>query len=349
MHNPALDILKMYCTCAQSAVSWPVLAAKTLSSEPSELCADDTLPPLQPAALQSNSDHKPEPDTLALRRRQSFNFGDNRLGPTAPSDAKSRAPFGRPPGDPSTQLSTSSSAAPASAAVTAVPARPLHRTAMARSSAQALAEQASPGAASKLPQPAQKPELKRAVVQKKGISIGPLPKTNAQGQTTLPATSHGEQSLRKPKVGGDSAQVQRQDSSLAQLVEKYKTDSAARKQANNEVTLERINSMAAGLQHAASGRITSTSRASPSVHKQVIDAAPAVASSSRRHSPMQAQVASAPKPQLGKAAHSARPLQAGREMSVKSIAKGKQSVKRTATASGSKYHEGTRNSSDSDD
>jgi len=312
------------------------------------LCAGDILPPLQPAALQSNSDHKLEPDTSALRRRQSFNFGDNRLGPKVPSDATAKAPLRRHPGDPATQQSTAAAAAPTSAAVTTVPAKPLHRTAMARSSAEAPAGQPSSGAASKRPQPAQKPELRTAAVQKKGISASPLPKTNANSQTTVPARSPGEQSLCKPEVGGDSAQVQRQGSSLAQLVEKYKSDSAARKHAHNEVTLERINSLAAGLQHAASGRITSTSISSPSVHKQVIDAAPAVASSSGRHSPVQAQVASAPKPQLGKAAHSAGPLQGYRDKSVKSTAKGKQSVKRTAAASGSKFHEGTQSSSDFD-
>ena len=198
--------------------------------------------------------------------------------------------------------------------------------------------------AAKLAQPAQKQKLKTAVVQKTAASSGGKPKPDSKAQTTLPAKSFGGQSGQRKPIGGELRQAQRQGSSLAQLVEKYKTDSAARKQVHNEVTLERISSLAAGLQHAVSGRPgEARSRAPSSVPKQAADATAALASSSRTHSAMQEKVAAAAKPEVAKAVN--------REKSMKSTAKGKAPMKNTAGASGARFYKknkGTRNGSSSD-
>lgn len=206
--------------------------------------------------------------------------------------------------------------------------------------------------AAKLAQPAQKQKLKTAIVQKTAASSGGKPKPDSKAQTTLPAKSSGGQSVQRTPIGGGAMRAQRQGSSLAQLVEKYKTDSAARKQVHNEVTLERINSLAAGLQHAASGRPSETrSRAPSSVPKQAAGAPAALASSSRTRSATQDKVAAGAKPEAVKAANVARPLQVNKDKSMKSTVKGKAPMKHTAGASGARLHknnEGTQSMSSSD-
>ena len=55
------------------------------------LQAQEGVPQVEPI------DMGPEVEGRGLRRRQSFNFGDNRLGPAVLADATRAAP-GRPPG-----------------------------------------------------------------------------------------------------------------------------------------------------------------------------------------------------------------------------------------------------------
>jgi len=314
--------------------------------------AGDVLLPVQSAAAQLDSDQKPELDSSTLRRRQSFNFADSRLGPLLPTEAGS-APRGQPSGAPHHHSShTAATVPPVPATREAATAGPPRKVVTAQLPAPAPGLQ--PGVAAKLAQPAQKQKLKTAVVQKTGASSGGKPKPDSKAQTTLPAKSFGGQSVQRTPTGGEATRAQRQGSSLAQLVEKYKTDSAARKQVHNEVTLERINSLAAGLQHAASGKLSDTRfRAPSSVQKQATDATAAIASSSRTHSPTQDKVAAGAKPEAAKTANVARPLQVNRDKSMKYTAKGKASMKHTAGASGARLHKNnqstpSRSSSDSD-
>ena len=311
--------------------------------------AGDVLP-VQSAAPQLNSDQKPELASSALRRRQSFNFADSRLGSLLPTEAGS-APREQPSGNPHNHPSTTA------AAVHPVPARQEGATAgpprkVITAQILALAPGLQPKVAAKLAQPAQKQKLKTAVVQKTGVSSGGKPKPDSKAQSMHPAKSVGGKPVQRTPIGGEATRAQRQGSSLAQLVEKYKTDSAARKQVHNEVTLERISSLAAGLQHAVSGRPSDArSRAPSSVPKQATDATAPLASNSRTHSAMQGKVAAGGKPEAAMAANVARPLQVNREKSMKSTAKGKAPTKNTAGASGARFHKknkGTRSSSSSD-
>ncbi len=311
--------------------------------------AGDVLLPVQSAAPQLNSAQKPELDSSTLRRRQSFNFADSRLGQLPPTEA-GLAKRGQLSGDPHHHSSSTAASIPSvSATQEAATAGPPRKVVTAQIPAPAPGLQ--PGVAAKLAQPAQKQKLKTAVVQKTGVSSGGKPKPDSKAQTTHPAKSFGGQSVQRTPIGGEATRAQRQGSSLAQLVEKYKTDSAARKQVHNEVTLERINSLAAGLQHAASGKPSDTrSRAPSSVQKQAADATAALASS-RTHLATQDKVAAGAKPEAAKAANVARPLQVNRDKSVKATAKGKAPMKHTAGASGARFHKnnkGTQSSTSSD-
>jgi len=308
--------------------------------------AGDVLP-VQSAAPQPDSDQKPDLASSTLRRRQSFNFADSRLGSLVPTEAGS-APREQPSGNPHNHSSTTAAAvAPVPARQEAATAGPPRKVVTAQILAPPPGLQ--PSVAAKLAQPAQKQKLKTAVVQKTGVSSGGKPKPDSKAQSMRPAKSVGRQSVQRTPIGGEATRAQRQGSSLAQLVEKYKTDSAARKQVHNEVTLERISSLAAGLQHAVSGRPSEArSRAPSSVPKQAADATAALTSSSRTHSAMQDKVAAGAKPE---AANAARPLQVNREKSMKSTAKGKAPMKNTAGASGARFHKknkGTRSSLSSD-
>ena len=306
---------------------------------------------LQSAAQQPDSDQQPDLASSTLRRRQSFNFADSRLGPLLSTEAGSM-PWQQPSENPDHRPSTTAATIPpVTARQEAATAGPPRMVVTAQIPAPAPGLQ--PGLAAKLAQPAQKQKLKTAVVQKMGVSSGGKPKRDfTKAQTTLPAKPFGGQSVQRTPIGGEATRAQRQGSSLAQLVEKYKTDSAARKQVHNEVTLERINSLAAGLQHAASGRPgDAKSSATSSVPKQGADATAALASSSRAHSAMQDKVAAGAKPEAAKAANIARPLEVNRDKSMKTTAKGKAPMKHTIGASGARFHKnnkGTRGSSPSD-
>ena len=309
--------------------------------------AGELLLPVQSAAPQLDSDQKPELASSTLRRRQSFNFANSRLGSLLPAEA-GLAQRGQLSGDPNHHSSTTAvTVPPVPARQESATAGPPRKVAMAQIPAPVPGLQ--PAVAAKLAQPAQKQKLKTAVMQKTAASSVSKPKPDLKAQTTLPAKSVGGQSVQRTPIGGEATRAQRQGSSLTQLVEKYKTDSAARKQVHNEVTLERINSLAAGRQQAASGRPSGASfRAPSSVPKQAAGPLAAFASNSRTHSATQDKVAAGAKPE---AANAARPLQVDSKKSMKSTAKGKASLKSTAGASGARFHKkntGTRSSSSSD-
>lgn len=259
---------------------------------------------IQSAAPQPTPDQKPKSNSLTLRRRQSFNSGDNRAGPLVPSEA-GWAPSGRPPGAPTTQHDLPSTG-PAPAAK-AAPEQTQHRT-----GGGPPLHRAAP----KLPQPAGEFDLRgpSAVQKKIGTGLaGGSSKSSAKAQTTAPAKSSGTpslqrtagsgepaqaikpsgaQSLQRAAIAKESGQAKRQGSSPAQLVDKYKRDAAARKQRQGEVTLERITSLAAGLQHAASGSSSATdARAASSANKPRMHDLAVVTSSSSRRSPVKGKAA----------------------------------------------------------
>ncbi len=307
--------------------------------------AGDLLRPVQSAAPQPDSDQKPELVSSTLRRRQSFNFAGSRLGSLLSTKAAQRQ---QPSEDPHHHSSTTAATIPpVPARQEAATAGPPRKVVTAQIPAPVPGLQ--PGVAAKLAQPVQKPKLKTAVVQKTAASSGGRPKPDSKAQTTHPAKSFGGQFVQRTPIGGELTRAQRQGSSLMQLVEKYKIDSAARKQVHNEVTLERINSLAAELQHAGSGRPSDTrSRAPSSVPMQAADTNAALASSSRTHSAMQDKFAAGARPEAAKVARS---LQVNKEKSVKNSGKGKARMKHTAGAFGArlyKNNEGTRSSSSSD-
>ncbi|KAL0020772.1 hypothetical protein WJX77_012245 [Trebouxia sp. C0004] len=306
--------------------------------------------PVQSAEPQVDSDQKPELASSTSRRRQSFNFADSRLRSLMPTEA-GWAQRGQPSGDPKHHSSTTAATSPP------VPARQEAATAgppckVVTVQLPAPAPGLQPGGAAKLAQPALKQKLKTAVVHKTNASSDGKPKPDSKAQTALPTKSSSGQSGQRKPLSGELGQAQRQGSSLAQLVEKYKTDSAARKLVHNEVTLERISSLAAGLQHAAAGKLSDTrSRAPSSVQKQAADATAVLASSSRPPSATKNKVAAGAKPEAAKAANVARPLPFTSSKSMRSTAKGKASMKPTAGASGARFHKnnkGTQNQSSSD-
>lgn len=215
------------------------------------------------------------------------------MGPLVPSEA-GPAPSGRPPETPTTQQALPAKK-PASAAALPAP--------KAASQRRAVGGPPSLRANPKLPQPTGEPELQAPPAVQKKITTG-----NGGGLPRLPAKAHvkaagkpsetkslreagsmkepaqvikppsGPSSLPKAAVAGESVQVKRRGASPAELVEKYKRDSAARKQKQSEVTLERISSLAAGLQHAASRSLTSTNaRSSSNANKQPLDVNPVAA------------------------------------------------------------------------
>ena len=291
---------------------------------------------VQTAATQANSDCKPE--SSPLRRRQVSDHGGKRLVALVPSLAGSAA-SGQPNGIAlSQQASASAAAAPAPVSATQV--RPWLRDAAAKPSAQAPA--------SRVPQPAQKTQHKPAAVQKKSTSAYLLPGPSAETHTELATEIPGGRLVQKTGFSAELAHVHRQGSSLTELVQKYKHDSAARKQAHNEVTLERNGSLAAGPQHAASANLTGRSKStSPSVHKQAPNATSAGAVSSSRSSLMQAQAAATPKPQLAQSSQSARSLQAERDKALKSNSRVKALPKKSVAVSGSRLHMGSQSDTDS--
>lgn len=324
------------------------------------MVAGDASLQVQSAASQPSIDQTPKSDSLTLRRRQSFNYGDNRMGPLLPSEA-GWAPLGRPPGAPLAEqaLPVKGPSTPASPAAKATPAGTQHR---------AVGGPPSLGAAAKKPQPAREPGLKTSAVHRKAVSdsvrrpsdkaqMSPpvkspdgesLQRPAVAGKSTQASKPSGAQSLRRAAVVGESVRVKRQGSSLAELVDKYKHDSAARKQSHDAVTHERISSLAAGLQHAASGNLTATSaRASSTVHKQAADIVPAVISGSSSRSPMQSKAAVASQHPTAKPAQRVS-LRTDRDKTVKAIAKPKLHATQGASVSVSAIHEDNRSSSDAD-
>lgn len=334
-----------------------VLNSLQLHSHP----AGSALHGVQSAAPQPSSDQKPKSDNLTLRRRQSFNFGDNRAGPLVPSEA-GRAPSGRLPGAPTTQQALRSKSPATAAALPAANAAP------ERTQRKAVGGLPLHRAASKLPKPAGEAVLKgpSAVLKKTDTGLaGGL--SSSKSQINAPAKSYGAQSLQRTAGSGDAAQamkpsgarspqraaaaresqqVKRQGSSPAQLVDKYKRDAAARKQRQNEVTLERISSLAAGLQHAASGSLGATDAgAISSAHKQARSVLPVATPSSSRRSPMQGKAAVASRHPTAARMQGVHP-QTGRDKTLQDTAKTKLRVTQGATSPASAV---THSSSSSED
>ena len=292
----------MYKCCSQ-------FQALLNSLQPHGHPAGCAVPGAQSAAPQPSTDQKPKSDSLTLRRRQSFNFGDNRAGPLVPSKA-GWAPSGRPPGATATQQALRSKS-PASAA-----ALPAAKAAPEQTQRRAVEGPPLHRAAPKLPEPAGEPDLREpsVILEKTGTGLaGSLSKSSAKAQINATAKSSGAQSLQKTAgtrepaqaikpsfaqspqraaAGRESVQTRRQGSSPAQLVDKYKRDAAARKQKQNEVMLERISSLAAGLQHAASGSLSATDvEATSSAHQQSSNVLPVATPNSSRRLPVQGKKA----------------------------------------------------------
>lgn len=258
----------------------------------------------QSAPLSSDLASKPHVDNMIVRRRQSFKFGDNRLGPLAPSEGSGQMP------DTPAAASANALVAPGLAALLGTQQKDDHTQASAMASAPQPVLKATPSlphSALKAPQSAQKRDLKAAVVHKKSaaadsrFSSGPVPKpsSKASAATNLPSRP----SLQKAQHGAQAAHLPRQGSSLAQLVETYKSNSAARKQ-----TGDGVSALVAGRQQAAFGTVAeASSRSLPFVHNQVLANASAPKPNSSRRSPVQAKDVVTPK--APKTAHSVGHLQ----------------------------------------
>ena len=315
-----------------------------------------------PAAPQPTTDQKPKSSSLTLRRRQSFNFGDNRAGPLVPSEA-GWAPSGRPPGAPTTQHALPSTG-PAPAA-----ALPAAKAASERTQHRAFGGPPLHEAAPKLPQPGGDPDVKgpSAVQKKTGSGLGgSLSKSSAKAQINAPARSSGTPSLNRTTGSGEPAQAtkpsgaqslqratlaresvpaKRQGSSPAQLVDKYKRDAAARKQRQNEVTLERISSLAADLQHAASGSLSATdARGASSANKATMHVLPVAGSSSSRRSPVKGKAAVASRHPTATPVQVEHP-QADTHKTVQDTAKAKLRVTKSVTTPPSVVSRDTQSSS----
>ena len=152
-----------------------------------------------------------------------------------------------------------------------------------------------------------------------------------------------------PKAAQAAQGTAKHSGSMASLVQTYKAESAARKQAHTADTLERTSSVAASLQHARSLSKPAGQAQSPaSAHRQSSASKPASAAnaahlqSSGRQPALQSKLGAASKHATGKAANSgAQSVQAGqRRPSAVVAVLGASHVKQ--------QHKGPRLSSDSD-
>ena len=238
-----------------------------------------------------------------LRQRRSLSYAGSGPGPSVLSDV-GWTPLGQPPGvvsmHPSSAAAsaTTLSAAPA-AKVTHV--KPSPRAAVGQPSTHQL----SAKVIRRVPQAAQKsgietgPAQKQSAAQQARGSAGPASKSGARTQTLSP-TSKSKPVPSPPKqpqmhqaAVEEPHKALRQGHSMAQLVDKYKTESAARKQIHIEETLERVNSLGTTLQRGGSHTTPGGTMAPKPVHKQAAAAVPAGAASDRKQSA--AKVKAAPK------------------------------------------------------
>ena len=244
-----------------------------------------------------------------LRRRRSLSYAGSRPGPSVLSDV-GWTPLGQPPAVAS--MHPSSAAASSAASATTLSAAPAAKVARVKPSPRAAVGQPSTHQLSakvvrRVPQAAQKsgpetgPAQKQSAAQQARGSAGPASKSGARTQTLspnskskpVPSPPKQPQMHQAAVEEPHKALRQRQGHSMAQLVDKYKTESAARKQIHIEETLERVNSLGTTLQHGGSHTTPGGTMAPNPVHKQAAAAVPAGAASDRKQSA--AKVKAAPK------------------------------------------------------
>ena len=222
---------------------------------PHDAGAADIMLPVQSSASQPKLDVRRDSDMTTLRRRQSFNYAD-RSGPSVLSDVD-RALLGPPPGEVSMHQ-----AAPAAAA-------PAVKLAVVKLLPRAKAVQPSARAAPRGPQAAQKASAETGPAQRKSVA------QQARSATPKPVPSPPKQSQLDQAAVVEPRRAQRQGSSMAQLVDKYKSEAAARKLAHHEATIERVNSLATTLQRAPSHVLPAATMPSTPLRKQPAAAKPA--------------------------------------------------------------------------
>ena len=238
-----------------------------------------------------------------LRQRRSLSYAGP--GPSVLSDV-GWTPLGQPSG----VASMHPSSAAASALATTLSAAPAAKVALVKPSPRAAVGQPSTHQLSakivcRVPQAAQKsgpetgPAQKQSAAQQARGSAGPASKSGARTQTLSP-TSKSKPVPSPPKqpqmhqaANEEPHKAHRQGHIMAQLVDKYKTESAARKQIHVEETLERVNSLGTTLQRGGSHTTPGGTMAPKPVHKQAAAAVPAGAASDRKQSA--AKVKAAPK------------------------------------------------------
>ena len=152
-----------------------------------------------------------------------------------------------------------------------------------------------------------------------------------------------------PKAAQAAQGTAKHSGSMASLVQTYKAESAARKQAHTAETLDRTSSVAASLQHARSlSKPAGQAQSPPSAHRQSSASKPASAAnaaylqSSGRQPALQSKLGAAAKHATAKAANTA----------AQSAQAGKLRLSAVATALGASHvkqqHKGPRLSIDSD-
>ena len=256
--------------------------------------------PVQSSASQPKLDVRPDSDMTTLRRRQSFNYAD-RSGPSVLSDV-GRALLGPPPGEVSMHQ-------PSPAATAAAPPVKL---AVVKLLPKAKAVQPSARTAPRGPQAAQKASAETGPAQRKSVA------QQARSATPKPVPSPPKQSQLDQAAVVEPRRAQRQGSSMAQLVDKYKSEAAARKLAHHEATIERVNSLATTLQRAPSHVLPAATMPSTPLRKQPAAAKPAGAmpSTPLHKQPAAAKPAGAmPSTPLHKQSAFARPADVGSKAS----------------------------------
>ena len=236
---------------------------------------------VQTASTKLNADSRPASDTSSLRRRQSFTFVDAKQTSPAPK-AGLRARQGQPSGLPiqrkAAAVATVRAEAPTAATTAAVPpaAVTASKTAKIAVSTFSVAaakpsivdRQVASGRAS--PQPSTRavsgavsaqPSTKAAAQRKPGSSSSPSRPSAHSSPSSSSSPERAPAKSPAAAAASGSSPIQKQGSSMSQLVKTYKADAAARKQAQMQDTLQRVNSLASTALHSTLQNQASTSRA----------------------------------------------------------------------------------------
>lgn len=279
------------------------------------LCAESLAPPVQSAAPQSNPEPSPDPDRHSLRRRQSFNYGDNRLGPTVLPGA-GWAPLGQPPGAMALQTADPSAAASPIAAATAAPPAAVAsaaRTASVRLPSRAPA-QPSLRAVSQQPLQASQP-AQTAMAQPSKVTTPRASEAGSGKPTATAKATHGtlllgraparQSTLPHSKQSGvkDRREPQPQGQAPATTLEGLD---------------ESAHSAGAGLHSTAHSNLTGgVAKATAGSDVQAATAKSAVMQASSRQSVRQAQPKAAVKPWSGKVVQGiAKPMSSRQEQAL---------------------------------